>query len=51
MLRLIGVLFIALLAQFLVHGWLRASSGLGQGSVDSWRESLNAEIEKDFPRE
>ena len=51
MLRLIAVILLAVAAQFAIHGWRTVASSLAQSSVDSWRENLDAVIEKDFPRE
>jgi hypothetical protein len=51
MLRLIGVIFLVVVAQFLVHGWVRLSEGLGTASIDAWKQSLDSAIERDFPRE
>ena len=51
MLRFIGVIFLAVVAQFIIHGWRNVAGGLAQSSVDSWRENFDAAIEKDFPRE
>lgn len=51
MLRLIGVMFIAVLAQFVVHGLQIVFNGLGEASVDSWQKTLDAQVRKEFPIE
>jgi hypothetical protein len=46
MMRLIGVLFIAILAQFLVHGWMRFSQSSGDHAVQAWKNELDRLAEK-----
>jgi hypothetical protein len=46
MMRLIGVLFIAILAQFIVHGWYRFAASSGDHAVEAWKNELDAIAEK-----
>jgi hypothetical protein len=46
MLRLIGVLFIAVLAQFIVHGWMQFSKSSGEHAIQAWKAELHAIAEK-----
>jgi hypothetical protein len=41
MMRLIGVLFIAILAQFIVHGWMRFSQSSGDHAVQAWKDEID----------
>lgn len=49
--RLIVVLLIPVLAQFLVEGWNRLNLAVGQASVDQQNQQYQNEIDKEFPRE
>jgi hypothetical protein len=40
MLRLIGVLFLAVVAQFIVHGWSQFVAASGEYAVQSWKNDL-----------
>jgi hypothetical protein len=40
MLRLIGVLFLAIVAQFIVHGWSEFAAASGDHAVQSWKNDL-----------
>jgi hypothetical protein len=46
MLRLIGVLFIAVLAQFAVHGWMQLSKSSGDHAIQAWKNELGRLAEK-----
>lgn len=46
MFRLIGVLFIAILAQFLVHGWTQVSKSSGDYAIQAWKNELDRLAEK-----
>lgn len=41
MVRLIGVFFVAVLAQFVVHGWLWLATGMSEHSMQQWREDID----------
>jgi hypothetical protein len=41
MMRLIGVLFIAILAQFIVHGWMQFSKSSGDHAVQAWKDEID----------
>jgi len=51
MLRLLGVILTAVIAQCVVHAWGLITAGMGQSSANAWKQNLDAEIERDFPRE
>jgi uncharacterized membrane protein YphA (DoxX/SURF4 family) len=40
MMRLIVVLLIAILAQFVVHGWMHFSKSSGERAVQAWKDEL-----------
>lgn len=40
MIRLIGVLFLAVVAQFIVHGWSQFVAASGDYAVQSWKSDL-----------
>ena len=46
MLRLIGVLFIAVVAQFVVHDWMQFSKNSGEHAVQAWKNELGRLAEK-----
>jgi hypothetical protein len=46
MMRLIGVLFIAILAQFAVHGWHRFAASSGDYAVQAWKNELDRLAQK-----
>jgi hypothetical protein len=46
MLRLIGVFFIAVIAQFAVYGWNQFVAASGEHAVQSWKNELDAIAEK-----
>lgn len=41
MMRLIGVLFIAVIAQFAVHGWNKFVAASGEHAVQAWRAEIS----------
>ena len=40
MIRMIGVLFLAVVAQFIVHGWSQFVAASGEYAVQSWKNDL-----------